>query len=115
MLAIGPMQRNGYAPGTAPLPKGDGDWTVGVRIAMRGGEYLIEDVRRDRLGPAGVDDLIKTTASGDGFDTLIREEDRKAGSSGKSVVDARGLGHAAGVSVPEVVRQHGAERWLTGQ
>ena len=57
-------------------------------MAMRGGEFLIEDVRRDRLGPAGVDDLIKTTASGDGFDTLIREE-QEPGSSGKSVVDAR--------------------------
>ena len=68
--------------------EGAGDWTVGVRIAMRGGEFLIEDVRRDRLGPAGVDDLIKTTASGDGFDTLIREE-QEPGSSGKSVVDAR--------------------------
>ena len=68
--------------------EGAGDWTVGVRIAMRGGEFLIEDVRRDRLGPAGVDDLITTTASGDGFDTLIREE-QEPGSSGKSVVDAR--------------------------
>ena len=73
-LPTGPMPRNGYGLGTAQLPTGAGDWTVGVRMAMRGGEFLIEDVRRDRLGPAGVDDLIKTTASGDGFDTLIREE-----------------------------------------
>ena len=73
---------------------------------MRGGEFLIEDVRRDRLGPAGVDDLIKTTASGDGFDTLIREE-QEPGSSGKSVVDARAQ-DAARVSVHRG-RQHGAE------
>ena len=87
-LPIGPDAEKRVRGWDCAATDGAGDWTVGVRIAMRGGEFLIEDVRRDRLGPAGVDDLIKTTASGDGFDTLIREE-QEPGSSGKSVVDTR--------------------------
>jgi predicted phage terminase large subunit-like protein len=82
----------------------DGDWTVGVRIAeefverqapgttdtelVSTGRFFIEDVRREQLGPAGVDGLIRVTAETDGINVAQREE-KEGGSAGVAVVTAR--------------------------
>lgn len=68
--------------------EGKGDWTVGVRIAEAGGNFYIEDVRREQLGPAGVDAMMRQTAQMDGKSISQREE-REGGSAGKAVIAAR--------------------------
>ena len=51
--------------------KGRGDWTAGARVSateLPEGErfFVIEDVVRNQVGPAGVEELIKRTAQQDG-------------------------------------------------
>ena len=66
---------------------GNPSWTVGLKMGTNGsGIYYIEDVRRDRLAPAGVKDLVKQTAMVDGTDVAIFIE-QEGGSSGKMVID----------------------------
>ena len=66
---------------------GNPSWTVGLKLGTDGsGLYHIADVRRDRLAPAGVKDLVKQTAEVDGPDVPIFIE-QEGGSSGKTVID----------------------------
>lgn len=78
----------------------DGDYTCGVKIGeefMRDeytgvlestGRFVVLDVKRDQLGPDGVDKLIRVTAQTDGQACAIREE-KEGGSAGVAVIDAR--------------------------
>ena len=68
--------------------EGGGDWTVGVKIAESGGVFYVEDVRREQLGPAGVDSLMKLTAQLDGK-AISQREEKEGGSAGKAVDAAR--------------------------
>jgi predicted phage terminase large subunit-like protein len=53
--------------------EGGGDATAGVKASRTpDGVFYVEDVRHDRLGPAGVERLIVTTASQDGTACTIR-------------------------------------------
>ena len=52
--------------------EGAGDYTVGVKIGRTPeGRFVIADVTRDRLSPAGVERLLVNTASQDGRDCRI--------------------------------------------
>jgi predicted phage terminase large subunit-like protein len=66
-----------------------GDWTVGVKMAEIDGMYIVCDVVRDRLGPAGVDSLIKNTADMDGRNRVMQREEKEGGSAGLAVINAR--------------------------
>jgi predicted phage terminase large subunit-like protein len=58
--------------GTAPHQSNtDPDWTVGLKMRLVDELYYVEDVVRDRLNPAGVERLIKNTATQDGFDVMV--------------------------------------------
>lgn len=62
----------------------DPDWTVGVKMALdNNGGFIVEDVRRDRLSPGGVEDMIKNTATEDGPNVPIWSQE-DPGSAGKS-------------------------------
>lgn len=79
-----------------------GDYTVGVRLSegfewitengrrtLRStGQFYVESVVRDQLGPDGVDKLIKVTAETDGRSCPVREE-REGGASGKATIASR--------------------------
>lgn len=68
---------------------GSGPRTAGVRIGItRSKKFIIDDVKKDRLGPDGVDSLIWATANADGKSVWIFEE-HEGGSAGKSVILAR--------------------------
>ena len=64
----------------------DPDYTAGARVAMLDGIYWIEDVRRERLSPLGVEKLVANTAAEDGREVAIGIE-QEPGSSGKATVD----------------------------
>ncbi len=61
----------------------DPDWTVGLRMSESRGVYYIEDVRRDRKSPAGVEAMVTNTASQDGKQVKIRIP-QDPGAAGKS-------------------------------
>jgi predicted phage terminase large subunit-like protein len=64
----------------------DPDWTVGVLLARDGmGKFWIEDVRRFRLDPGGVQERIHSVARADGRSVPIRIE-QEGGASGKSLI-----------------------------
>lgn len=64
----------------------DPDYTAGCRMALlKNGRLVIEDMRRARRSPAGVEDLIKSTAESDPAGTEIFIE-QEPGASGKSVI-----------------------------
>lgn len=75
-----------------------GDYTVGVLIGeecvSRAGEmvstgrFFIVDVKREQLGPDGVDGLIRLTTELDGKECAQREE-KEGGSAGLAVIAAR--------------------------
>lgn len=44
----------------------DPDWTVGLLLSEHRGTYYVEDVVRDQKSPAGVEAMLKNTASQDG-------------------------------------------------
>jgi len=72
---------------TAPKPGKDPDYTVGLLLGRTGdGVFYILDVRRRRLNPKGIEDLLKQTAITDGksVDILIEQE---PGASGKILID----------------------------
>jgi predicted phage terminase large subunit-like protein len=53
--------------GTVPKRGSDPDYTVGVRLLKtHQGEYIVTDVVRDRLTPAGVEQIITRTMQADG-------------------------------------------------
>lgn len=62
----------------------DPDWTVGTRVANKGGTYYIEHVVRERIGAAHVKNLIRQTAQADGPAVTVCWE-QEGGSSGKIV------------------------------
>jgi len=67
----------------------DPDWTAGAKVSLTPtGEIVIEDMRRGRFSPAGVESLVKGTAARDspdrpGIPIWIEQE---PGSAGKSVI-----------------------------
>lgn len=71
----------------------DPDWTVGVRVRRvpsqhdpRQATFYIEDVRRDRKSPAGVERMVLGTASQDGPQVKVRIPKDPA-AAGKAVAD----------------------------
>lgn len=71
---------------TEPKPGKDPDWTAGVHMAEKQGIYYIVDVRRDRLSPKKVEDMISGTAAEDGRGVIIHME-QEPGSSGVNTID----------------------------
>lgn len=64
---------------------GGGDYTVGVKMSKtRNGKYIVEDVCRDRLGPAERNAMIEATCRNDQENTRIFIEQEP--NSGKEVV-----------------------------
>jgi len=73
--------------GTEAKPGTDPDYTVGVKAGItQQGIVFICDVRRERLTPGGVEQLVVQTAQIDGRQVDIWIE-REPGSSGKAVAD----------------------------
>ena len=65
-----------------------GDATAGVRVSRApSGIFYVEDVRHERLGPAGVEALITNTASSDGPACTIRLP-QDPGAAGKAYVQS---------------------------
>jgi predicted phage terminase large subunit-like protein len=64
----------------------DPDWTVGLKVHEVGGQYWVQDMRRVRLTPKGVEDLVSQTAQLDGRAVEVWIE-QEPGSSGKAVVE----------------------------
>lgn len=78
--------------------EGAGDYTVGVKIGRTpNGRFVIADVVRDRLSPAGVERLLVNTASQDGTDCRISIP-QDPGQAGKQQA-AYLVGRLAGYSV----------------
>lgn len=63
----------------------DPDWTAGVLVSEKDGVICIEDVKRVRDTPAGVEKLAQRTANQDGKSTIVWLE-QEPGASGKSTV-----------------------------
>lgn len=73
---------------TAPKPGKDPDYTVGVLLARdRASKFYVEDVRRGRFDPGGVEQLICQTARMDGRAVKVRLE-QEGGASGKYLIDS---------------------------
>ena len=68
--------------------KKEPDYTVGVLMSEAAGIYYIEDIVRVRKRPHDTEQLQLSTARGDGFNVIIREE-QEPGSSGDAVIDAK--------------------------
>lgn len=68
---------------TKPAPGKDPDWTAGAKVALKGGQYWILDMRRTRTTPGGVEELIKQTAALDGREVPVWLEE-EGGASGKN-------------------------------
>jgi predicted phage terminase large subunit-like protein len=64
----------------------DPDYTAGPLVGLHNGVWYIMDMRRDRLAPQGVDNLVEQTAAMDGHRVAIRME-QEPGASGKAVID----------------------------
>lgn len=62
---------------------GDPDWTVGLLLSEQRGIYYIENVVRDRKSPAGVETMLRNTASQDGklIKVVIPQDPGAAGKS----------------------------------
>ena len=71
---------------TEPKDGKDPDWTAGCLMAEKNGEYWIIDVRRDRLTPKGVEQMVYNTALQDGREIPIYME-QEPGSSGVNTID----------------------------
>jgi predicted phage terminase large subunit-like protein len=93
----------------------DPDWTVGTLMGRhKDGSFWILDVRRDRIGPKAVRQLIKQTALMDGRSVPIRIE-REGGASGKiaaeSIVTDDLAGWPAFAVSPKGGKAERAEPW----
>jgi predicted phage terminase large subunit-like protein len=64
----------------------DPDWTVGLRLSERGGQYWVTDMQRARLSPGRVEALVAQTAALDGRQVTIWIK-QEPGSSGAAVVE----------------------------
>ena len=72
---------------TLPSEKNkDPDYTAGALCSLYDGVLFIHDIRRDRLNPGGVEDLIYQTAHEDGPNVKIRME-QEPGATGKMAID----------------------------
>ena len=67
---------------------GEPDYTVGFLLSESKGIYYIEDIIRVQKSPAITEQLQKSAAIGDGYGTLVREE-QEPGSSGIAIVDTK--------------------------
>lgn len=63
----------------------DPDYTVGVKMGARNGQYYILDVRRIRKEPGPVETYIRRVAENDGYDVPVWIE-QEPGSSGKGTI-----------------------------
>jgi predicted phage terminase large subunit-like protein len=70
--------------GTEATQGTDPDWTVGLLMSAANGVYYVEDVVRDRCSPAGVETMVRNTATADGKAVPIRIP-QDPGAAGKSV------------------------------
>ena len=84
--AAGPRVRYWDLAATEPRRGKDPDYTVGVKMSESQGIVYIEDIRRDRVSPKGVDDLLKQTAP---LDTakVPQAIEQEGGASGKIAID----------------------------
>ena len=64
----------------------DPDWTVGAKVGLKDGRWIIASVLRIRGTPHEVETLISQTAAVDGKSVPVRIE-QEPGSSGKTVID----------------------------
>lgn len=71
---------------TEPKKGKDPDWTAGVKVCKHEGQYWVLDVKRGRMRPKEVEELVKQTAQLDGRDTLVYME-QEPGASGVSMID----------------------------
>lgn len=71
---------------TEPEPGKDPDYTVGLLMGLYNDIFYIIDVRRVRLSPRGVEDLIVQTAEIDGLEVDIWME-QEPGASGINTID----------------------------
>jgi predicted phage terminase large subunit-like protein len=69
--------------GTDETQNANAAYTAGVKIRYVDEVFYILDVRRDRVGPAGVEKMMKTTAKEDGRGTVI-DFPQDPGQAGKS-------------------------------
>jgi predicted phage terminase large subunit-like protein len=72
--------------GTEATADNDPDWTIRAKGFVLDGVLWVVDVRRARVSPGAVDDLVKATAHEDGIRCEVRIE-QEPGSSGKKVID----------------------------
>ena len=71
---------------TAEEKGGNPSWTCGVKLGYNSGRWFLANVRRQRLSPYGVEQLVKATAEDDGpYCEIVIEEE--GGSAGKNVTD----------------------------
>jgi predicted phage terminase large subunit-like protein len=70
---------------TKAKPGVDPDYTCGCKMGSKDGTFWIEDMRRTRVTPAGVDNLLLQTAKLDGREVEIWIE-QEPGSSGKIAI-----------------------------
>jgi predicted phage terminase large subunit-like protein len=71
---------------TPKIETNDPDWTAGTKIGKTpDGRYIVLDSRRDRCAPAGVERMVKNTASQDGVTTQISLP-QDPGQAGKSQI-----------------------------
>ena len=71
---------------TVETGNNDPDWTVGAKMAVKDGRFYVTDVKRARLSPLGVEQLVAQTAALDGRGVGIWIE-QEGGSSGVDVAD----------------------------
>ena len=71
---------------TKPKPNTDPDYTVGILVGFKEGQYYVGDVERFRKAPPETEAIVKTTAELDGRNTHIFME-QEPGSSGVTVID----------------------------
>lgn len=64
----------------------DADWTAGVKMCEKGGQYWVIDVVHEQLAPLGVERKIKQTAEMDGRGVVVHIE-QEGGSAGVTVAD----------------------------
>lgn len=62
-----------------------GDWTVGAKLSLIDGQWVIEDVVRGQWSSLQVERVIASTAAADGREVPIRME-QEPGSSGKDII-----------------------------
>jgi predicted phage terminase large subunit-like protein len=72
------------AAATEAKGSGDPDYTVGCRMSEKLGVFYIEDIRRKRVNPLGVEKMVRQAAELDGNIPVWMEQE--GGASGKSMI-----------------------------